>query len=90
MAAPCSSLVPAATERLDGSLRFPSFEDVDPRRVDNVSRQREVEAAGGAAGLPHHGDTPRQIVVALCRVDDHVTRDNHHKRPPSVYGETVR
>src|SRR6476619_4986434 len=74
----------AAAERLDRGYRFPSFEDVDSARVEQVCRQREVEAARCPARLPHYLDASRQVVVALLRVDHDVSSDNDHGSPSSV------
>ena len=68
------SAVPAsAAEGLDGGRRFALFEDVDPARLEQVGRQREVETARRAACLPHHLDASRQVVVALFSIDHEVS-----------------
>ncbi len=57
----------AAAECLDRGLRFPPLEDVDAARLEQVGRQREVQAARGAARLAHHLDASRQVVVAVVQ-----------------------
>ena len=52
--------------------------------VEQVGRQREIEAAGRAARLAHHLDASRQVVIALFGVDHNVSGDNHHCVPPYV------
>src|SRR6187549_3831954 len=65
-----------AAKLRDGRFGSPSFENVDSARVEQVRRDREVEAAGRTAGLRDDVRAIGQIVVAHVLVDDQMPRDD--------------
>jgi len=75
---------PVTSERVKGRAGLPSFEDVDLRRVEEVSRHAEALATLRTAGLLYYWHAAGEVRLACIRVHDEMSGDDDHCSVPGI------